>query len=109
METTTILNIVFVTLSCILTASFVIYLYKKSDSEGRMKILEIVKIFVEAAEQMFIGSGRGKEKKEYVINNLKKIGLSIDEQTLDAVIEAAVYELNSMADYLIIRESDKEE
>ena len=53
-----------------------------------------MKIAVSAAEQIFKGSGRGEEKKQYVIAWLKERGFTVDEAELDALIEAAVYELN---------------
>ena len=47
-----------------------------------------------AAEQIFAGSGRGEEKKEYVVQWLKDRGITVDAEKIDAMIEAAVYELN---------------
>ena len=38
--------------------------------------------------------GRGEEKKAYVIDWLRNHGITVDEEKLDALIEAAVYELN---------------
>ena len=53
-----------------------------------------VKIAVTAAEQIYRGSGRGEEKKAYVLNWLAEHGITLDEDRIDALIEAAVYELN---------------
>lgn len=53
-----------------------------------------VKIAVTAAEQIYRGSGRGEEKKAYVLNWLAEHGITLDEERIDALIEAAVYELN---------------
>ena len=47
-----------------------------------------------AAEQIYAGSGRGEEKKAYVIDWLRKHGVTVDESKLDALIEAAVFEHN---------------
>ena len=52
-----------------------------------------VKIAVTAAEQIYRGSGRGEEKK-LVLNWLAEHGITLDEERIDALIEAAVYELN---------------
>ena len=46
-------------------------------------------------EQLYKGSGRGNEKKAYVLEWLNKHGVTMDETKLDALIEAAVHELNS--------------
>jgi len=54
-----------------------------------------VKIAVSAAEQIYNGSGRGPEKKAYVLEWLKQRGITVDEAKLDAMIESAVYELKS--------------
>ena len=105
---TDILTIVLLIIGGFTALTFVIYLYRKSDTEGRLKIIECVRIFVEAAEQLYQGRGRGAEKKQYVIDSLKKLGLPIDGDKLDAFIEAAVYELNSSLDYIIMKETEKE-
>ncbi len=54
-----------------------------------------MKIAVSAAEQIYNGSGRGPEKKAYVLEWLKQRGITVDEAKLDAMIESAVYELKS--------------
>ena len=53
-----------------------------------------VQIAVNAAEQLWQQAGKGQDKKEYVIAFLKSKGITITEQELDALIEAAVYEMN---------------
>lgn len=53
-----------------------------------------MKIAVSAAEQIYVGSGRGEEKKAYVLEWLRAHGVTVDDEKLDAMIEAAVYELS---------------
>ena len=53
-----------------------------------------MKIAVAAAEQIYTGSGRGEEKKAYVLEWLRAHGITVDDEKLDAMIEAAVYELS---------------
>lgn len=79
-----------VTITCILVP----FIRSKTTAEQQKEINAWVKIAVAAAEQIFTGSGRGEEKKEYVIAWLKERGFTVDEAELDALIEAAVYELN---------------
>lgn len=55
-------------------------------------LMEWVETAVKAAEQIFTGSGRGTEKKEWVENLLSEIGVTVDE-AVDAMIEASVLEL----------------
>ena len=57
-------------------------------------ITVIVRVAVSAAEQLYKGSGRGDEKKAFVLDWLKKRHIAVDEAKLDAMIEAAVYWLN---------------
>ena len=57
------------------------------------KIKMYVGIAVKAAEQIYVGNGRGTEKKQYVVEYLEKLGLKIDAETLDKLIEAAVFDL----------------
>lgn len=52
-----------------------------------------VKFSVKAAEQIFNTPGLGKEKKDYVKNQVMK-KFTISEEELDILIEAFVEELN---------------
>ena len=52
----------------------------------------LVRVGVFAAEQLFT-SEQGKEKKEYVLQLLKKNGYEIDSESVDALIEATVKQL----------------
>lgn len=57
--------------------------------------LEIwVGLGVKAAEQVYKGSGRGEEKKAYVLNFLSNMGVKADLEAIDRAIEAAVFDLN---------------
>lgn len=76
------------------TCILVPFIRSKTTAEQQKEINAWVKIAVSAAEQIFKGSGRGEEKKQYVIAWLKERGFTVDENELDALIEAAVYELN---------------
>ncbi|SUB74361.1 phage holin, LLH family [Peptoniphilus indolicus] len=93
----TITNIFYVILSClsILIVKIIIPLLKQK--YGKEKInnaLEVVKIAVNAAEQIYNKRGQGDLKKEYVIQYLKDKGIKIKDDELDAMIEACVLELN---------------
>ena len=59
------------------------------------ELAEWVSVAVTAAEQIYRGSGRGKEKKAYVIEFLRKEGYTVDTEALDSLIESAVYALKS--------------
>ena len=44
-------------------------------------------------DRLYTGSGRGAEKKAYVVEFLNSKGFKIDAETLDKLIEAAVFNL----------------
>ena len=57
------------------------------------KVIKWVKIAVKAAEQIYKGSGKGKEKFEYVSKWISE-KFKISEAELKNLIERAVFELN---------------
>ena len=57
-----------------------------------------VNIGVKAAEMLYVGKGRGEEKKAYVTKFLNSKGYTLDAASIENMIEAAVLEMqNSMA------------
>lgn len=69
------------------------YLKQKYNAEQMAQIEFWVDVAVRAAEMVYIGSGRGAEKKEYVIKFLNSKGFTIDMDSIDAMVEAAVLQL----------------
>lgn len=94
-DITPIIEAVAALIAALITAFLVPYIKSKTTAEQQKEINAWVKIAVATAEQIYTGSGRGEEKKEYVINWLREHGITVDEAKLDALIEAAVYELNT--------------
>ena len=92
-DITPIIEAVAAVIGVIITCVLIPYIKSKTTTEQQKEINAWVKIAVSAAEQLFTGSGRGEEKKAYVIAWLKERGITVDEAELDALIEAAVYEL----------------
>lgn len=76
-------------------------LQSKISASTWSNITKWVKIAVQAAEQMKKAGLLTYEKKNYVIEFIKSKGFKIDEDELNAAIEAAVYELNSKSDVII--------
>ena len=66
-------------------------LKEKLGAEKLKSLWKWVCIAVQAAEQLF-GSGKGEEKKSYVLETLKNKGIA-ESPALNALIEAAVKEL----------------
>lgn len=93
-----------VVVSCVLIP----YIKSKTTAEQQKEINAWVKIAVSAAEQIYVGSGRGEEKKAYVINWLCEHGVTVDEAKLDALIEAAVYELTNGEGLIIVEDKVEE-
>lgn len=93
-DLTPIIKAVAALIGVVITCILVPFIRSKTTAEQQKEINAWVKIAVSAAEQIFKGSGRGEEKKQYVIARLKERGFTVDENELDALIEAAVYELN---------------
>ena len=71
-----------------------VIVWDKTTDEQRKELLEWVKIGVAAAEQLYEGQGRGEEKKKYVLEFLASMGFTVDEEAVNAAIEAAVNQLN---------------
>lgn len=94
MDITTIIEAVFALAASVITAIVIPYIKSRTTAQQQAEINAWVKIAVAAAEQIYTGSGRGEEKKAYVLNWLAEHGITMDEERINALIEAAVYDLN---------------
>lgn len=94
-DITAIVEAVLAIVGAIIAYVLVPYIKSKTTAAQQNEINAWVKIAVTAAEQIYVGSGRGAEKKAYVLNWLHEHGVTVDETKLDALIEAAVYELTN--------------
>lgn len=95
MDITIIIEAVFALIAAVITAIVIPYIKSRTTAQQQEQINTWVRIAVSAAEQIYTGSGRGEEKKAYVISWLREHGVTVDESKLDAMIEAAVYDLKS--------------
>ncbi|WP_068913577.1 phage holin, LLH family [Criibacterium bergeronii] len=77
------------------SAFLVSYLKTKIDAEKLENIRFWVNIAVEAAEQIYAGSGRGKEKKKDVLKFLQSKGFTLNAEEIEKIIQAAVLNLKS--------------
>lgn len=96
-DITPIVEAIIALVGAIVSAILIPYIKSKTSKEQQDEIEQWVKIAVAAAEQIYAGSGRGEEKKAYVLDWLTSHGLKVDEKKLDALIEAAVYGLKNPA------------
>lgn len=92
-DITPIVEAVVAVVCAVVTCVLIPYIKSKTTTEQQKEINAWVKIAVSAAEQIYTGSGRGEEKKAYVLEWLRSHGVTVDDEKLDAMIEAAVYEL----------------
>ena len=82
------------TLIISMVSAFLIpYLKTKIGAEKLENIRFWVNIAVEAAEQIYAGSGKGKEKKEYVLKFLNSKGFTLNTDEIENIIEATVLKL----------------
>lgn len=95
-DITTIVNAVIALIAAVISVFVIPWIKSRTTSQQREELIAWVKIAVAAAEQMYKGSGRGAEKKQYVLDFLESNGFTIDDDSVNAAIEAAVKQLNSV-------------
>lgn len=94
-DITAIINAVIAVISAVITAVLVPWIKSKTTSQQRESLIAWAKIGVAAAEQIYQGEKRGAEKKQYVLDFLAQNGITFNEESVNAAIEAAVKQLNS--------------
>lgn len=93
-DLTPIVNTVITLLAMLITTFLIPWIQTKATNEKLGQIEKWTKIAVEAAEMIYTESGMGEAKKAYVTNYLKKKGYDLDVDTVDALIESVVHQLN---------------
>ena len=92
-DLTALVQAVIALITALISAFVIPWLKRKISAEKLTEVSTWVEIAVEAAEQLYEGSGRGAEKKEYVIQFLQQKGYTVDMTAIENMIEAAVYNL----------------
>ena len=93
-DLTPIVNAVITLIAAIITTFLIPWIKGKIDAAKLAQIVEWVGIAVRAAEQIYNESGMGEKKKQYVLDFLASKGFTLDPDSINAMIEAAVKELN---------------
>ena len=93
-DLTPIANAVIAVVAVAITFYLVPWIRNRTTAAQREEINAWVKIAVRAAEQIYRGSGKGPERKQYVLDFLAQKNLKIDLSELDKMVEAAVLEIN---------------
>ena len=96
-DITPVMEAVAALLAAVITAVVIPYIKTKTTTDQQRQINTGVQIAVSAAEQIYNGPGRGEDKKKYVVEWLRQHGVTVDADKLDAMIEAAVYDLKNGA------------
>lgn len=94
-DITTILNAVIALIAAVVSAFVIPWIKSKTTAQQREDLIAWVKIAVAAAEQIYKGEKRGEEKKQYVLDFLENNGFTVDADSVNAAIEAAVKQFNS--------------
>lgn len=92
-DITSIINAVIALLAAVVSTFLVPWIKGKVEAQKLEKVADWVTIAVSAAEQIYNESGMGEKKKRYVLDFLEDKGLTVDINSVDAMIEAAVYGL----------------
>ena len=93
-DLTPIVNAVIALIASIITTFLIPWIKSKIDAAKLAQIVEWVGIAVRAAEQIYNESGMGEKKKQYVLDFLADKGFTLDPNSINAMIESAVKELN---------------
>ena len=94
-DITPIINAAFALIGAVVSVFLIPWIKSKTTVAQRNELVAWAKIGVAAAEQIYHGSGRGEEKKQYVLDFLKSKGITFDEASVNNAIEAAVKQLNT--------------
>lgn len=85
-DLTDIINALLVLLASIITGYLVPWLKAKCNEKQRFALESTCRILVFAAEQIY-GAGRGEEKLDYVVQQLKAKGLTVDIDMIEATVK----------------------
>ena len=93
--TQVVIAVITLIFGCI-SAFLIPYLKSKLTAEQLSKVKFWVNIAVEAAEMIYTGTGRGEEKKQYVLDFLNSKGFTLNMAEIENLIESAVLQLKQM-------------
>ncbi|QRN86045.1 hypothetical protein JR334_02080 [Clostridia bacterium] len=88
-----ILEVIIRVLAILLMAFVLPWITKKVGAENYAKLLQAIKLAVNAAEQVFSDPGSGAKKKQWVLDFINS-KFKIKEDDVERLLEAFVYEIN---------------
>lgn len=92
-DLTQVISAVIALIIACVSAFLIPYLKSKLSADQLGNIIMWVNIAVEAAEMIYTGTGRGEEKKQYVLDFLAGKGYTLNAAEIENLIESAVLEL----------------
>lgn len=92
-DLTPVVNAIIALIAAAISVFLIPWIKEKIEAEKLEQIMGWVTIAVEAAEQIYRESGMGAKKKAYVLDFLAKKGITLDVDSIDAMIESAVLDL----------------
>jgi inorganic pyrophosphatase/exopolyphosphatase len=99
MSFTTVLGAVCGVIAVAMSYFIIPFLKSKTTEQQRKEMMSFLNTAVHAAQQIKT-LVTGDDRKEYVLNLLKDKKLKISDEEINAMLEAAVYTMNSLSDGL---------
>lgn len=96
-DLTPIINALITLVGLLLTTFLIPYIRLKVSTEKLEQVKKWTSVGVKAAEMIYNESGMGEAKKKYVRKFLESKGYKLDIETVDALIEATVREMQQEA------------
>ena len=80
---TPVVNAVIALAATVVSVFLIPWIKSKTTAQQRSELVAWAKIGVAAAEQIYVGQGRGDEKKQYVLEFLKSKGFDLNEESVN--------------------------
>lgn len=100
MDYTILVQAIITLAATLITAYLVPYIKAKAGTAKYDRAMQMVRVAVRAAEQLY-GAGKGDEKLKYVENRLLEQGIKIDLADIKDMIESEVYKLTETSPHQI--------
>ena len=82
-DITPVVNAVIALAATVVSVFLIPWIKSKTTAQQRSELVAWAKIGVAAAEQIYVGQGRGDEKKQYVLEFLKSKGFDLNEESVN--------------------------
>lgn len=101
-DITPVIEIIIALIGVVITSVIIPYIKKKTSNEQFAFLGDVVKTAVYAAEVLLDGSGRGEQKRDYVLNYVKGVceekNITYNENEVRQMLEKAWIDLMAESD-----------